>query len=270
MNNKDIKVERITPKLAQQYLDSNKGNRALRSGVVERYARDMKTGRWTECLMPIAFYDNGDIANGQHRLWAIIESGTTQEFWVQRNVSRAAGLNIDTELTRTIVDNARISGEDAGLSNTLVAVAQFFDVGGKTGKARSNAERLSVVRAHRMPCEWAEKNGPVGKGLRNAPILAAVARAYASGADPERLRHFGAVLSKGMGNGTEDYAAIALRNYLIDRQLKAAQSEPRDLFLKAMNIIGYFLKRKAVQSVRRVESEEFPLKATRVMKGGVK
>lgn len=119
-----IPIERVTPKKATEWLNANTSNRKLRDGVVEKYAEDMRHGRWTRCTAPICFYEDGDVADGQHRLWAIIESDTTQEFAVLRGLSRADGLNIDTGLNRSLVDNARISGADKDLSNAALTGAR--------------------------------------------------------------------------------------------------------------------------------------------------
>jgi len=100
-------LETITPTKAHTWLNRNTSNRKLRDGWVEKYASDMRAGKWTECIVPIVFYENGDIADGQHRLWAIIESDTPQRFFVLHGLTREAGLNIDTGGGRNLVDNAR-------------------------------------------------------------------------------------------------------------------------------------------------------------------
>lgn len=258
-------LEQITPAKAEQYLNRNKANRKLREGIAERYAHDMKTGHWTECPVPISFYEDGDIADGQHRLFAIVESEKTITFLVLHGLSREAGLNIDTGLSRTIVDNARISGLDDGLSNSLVALAPFYHAGkpnkgNDKGGALSNADKLALIARYRAVLDWAIANGPTGKGLRNSPILAAVARAYANGRDPERLRAFAVVLSKGFANGPEDSAAIALRNYIIGRDRRLAAQEGRDLFMKTMNAIHYFVRRRQLNLIKVVREEIYPLK----------
>lgn len=263
-----MEKERITPTVAERFLNANKGNRSLRAGVVEKYALDMEQGNWTDCIDPIAFYDDGDIADGQHRLYAIIESGKAFEFWVLRGVPRVAGLNIDTGLGRTIVDNAAISGLDKTLSNTLVALARFYDIGGWRKEGMSNAERLACVNKHRDVCVWAVQNGPSGRGFRNAVVLAAVARAYAHGADPDRLIQFSKMLNTGISNGNEDSAAIAFRNYIMARHFRVNSGEAHDVFLKCQNAIWYFLRHKPLQTIKRVGEEIYPLKVPK--KGGGK
>ena len=139
-----ITVEDIGPKKAEAWLNTNKSNRRMRDGVAERYAEDMRGGRWTACPEHISFYQDGDLADGQHRLWAIVDSGCTVEFPVARGLSRADGLNINTGLARNVIDNARISGADDGLSRTLISAANAIHHGGevtKGGKATARRWR---------------------------------------------------------------------------------------------------------------------------------
>ena len=266
-----MKVTRevIGPKQAEQLLNRNTSNRKLRTGVVEKYASDMKAGRWTESIDPIAFYTNGDLANGQHRLWAVVESKAKQEFLIIRGLSRAAGLNIDAQLMRTLVDNARISGIDADLTFSLVAVARAVAQGDRQVSWRSPtnkraaltyAEQAELVNSHREECLWAIHNGPVGRYIRNAIVLAAIARAYRVEEDHERLARFAEVLGKGFSEGTQESAAIAFRNYLQSKGPHAAQSSMwRDTFLKAQNAIWYFMRGRQLTTIKSIEEERYPL-----------
>lgn len=255
----NTKLVKVTPKMASDWINgSNSGNRKLREGIAEKYAHDMANDKWTECPVPISFYPDGEIADGQHRLWAVIESGTTQEFFIVHNLSREAGLNIDTGLGRTIVDNARISGVDKDLSNALVSLALFYDAGRPPQRGVSNAERIEIIAKHREPCDWAIKHGPVGRGIRNSTILAAVARAKQASADEDRLIRFCKVLSSGLAEGRDDSACVTLRNYLMSGTYR--KHEQRDLFLKAQNAIWYFLKRRPLGVLKTVKDEAFPIK----------
>lgn len=256
----EMKQEMISPERAEKYLNSNKANRKLRAGVFEKYQADMEDGKRTDCPVPISFYENGDIADGQHRLWAVLESGIPIKFWVCRGVKKEAGLNIDIGLPRTLVDNARISGVDDNLSNELIALVTFYVFGTRQRKPLSFSKRMELITAHREPCDWAIRCGLKGRGFRNAVVLAAIARAHHHGMEEERLREFSRVLSNGMSNGTEDSAAIALRNYVIARNFNAAGMDGADFFLRAQNAIAYFMKRKSLMVVRVATVEAFPLK----------
>ena len=256
----DIRIETISPSIATGYLNANRSNRKLRDGVVERYADDMKNGRWTECPEPISFYNDGDLADGQHRLWAIVEADVSITFPVARGLSREAGLNINTGLNRSLVDNARISGADKQVSNELIAVARSFEEGAKTNRAMSNSARLTLVEKHRDPCVWAISHGPRGKMLRNAVTVTAIARAYANGVSGDKLARFSEVMSTGFMNGDSETAAIAIRNYLIERGSQSSTTTLwRDTFLKVQNAISYFVAGKKLTVIKTVKEEAYPL-----------
>ena len=259
---KEIKLELITPEKAQVFLNANPGTRKLIDGLVEKYAADMAAENWTDCPAPIVIYFDGTIADGQHRLWAILESGKAQHFYVVRHFDRKAGLNLDNGRGRTLVDNARISGEDPSLSNALVALALFYDVGNVNRQTLSNRERLTVIAKHREPCVWALTHGPSGKGYRNASILAAIARAKAAGAEADRLQRFSKVLSSGLSEGPADFAAVTLRNYIQAKGNRILAHERRDIFMKAMNAIHYFMRLKPLNVIKAIKDEVYPLAGT--------
>lgn len=228
----------------------------------------MSAGRWTQCTAPIAFFEDGDLADGQHRLWAVVESGQSQKFLVIRGLSRKDGLNIDTGLNRSLVDAGRISGTDAGLTNELVAAARGINDGGPTGKgysASSYAHRVEIVKAHRDAAEWACSNGPRGRLIRNAITLAAVGRAWYhykdNPAQLARLKHFCDVMSKGLTESQDEFAAQVTRNYMLQKASAATTSAMWiDTFLKVQRAIAYFMDRKPVTVLRAQSEEAYPLK----------
>lgn len=255
----NVTIEKITPKVAEGMLNANTSNRALRDGVVESYAADMRAGRWTECPMPIVFYEDGDLADGQHRLFAVIESDTTQTFSVYRGLPRSAGLNIDMGLNRSLVDNARISGKGLpGLSAEMVAVARACEAGQPPGPRLSNAAKMEIVAAHHEAVTWAVANGPRCKGIRNAIVLAAVARAWYHEEDHGRLRRFCDVLGTGMADGEAESAAVALRNYMLLRStITTTTGMWTDTFRKVQNAIYYFMRTKKLSVIKAVGEEVY-------------
>lgn len=81
------KVESITPEYAMEVLEHhNPRNRSIAENTVNSYALDMKNGRWTLNHQGIAFDENGDLIDGQHRLWAVVFSGKTIEMLVTRGI----------------------------------------------------------------------------------------------------------------------------------------------------------------------------------------
>ncbi len=263
----EVQVMKVTPKMAEQWLNANTGNRKMRDGVAEKYADDMRSGNWTTCPEPISFFADGQLADGQHRLWAIVESGCTIEFPVARGLSKEDGLNINTGLTRTLVDNARISGRNTHLTNTIVSTARAVAEGGPAGSGRSASLRLQQVEQHEEAVRWAVSNGPKGQGIRNAVTLAAVARAWYFETDLARLKRFCDVLSTGFMDGDGETAAVAMRTYLQAKGPTAASSALWiDTFLKVQNAISYFMRGKRLTVIKATKDEAYPLKKTRAKK----
>lgn len=255
--------EYISPAKAEQMLNKNTENRKLRPGHAETLAADMKAGTWTTCYAPIVIYDTGIIADGQHRLWAIVDSGIGQWFLIVRGADKASGLNIDMGLGRTLVDNARISGVDTGLSTTLLSLCRAIEAGDRAnigrGKGQTNTQRLAHVSKHREAAQFAIHNGGKGRGFNNAIINGAIARAWYVEPDKERLTAFGKVFSSGFGEGEEDSAAIAMRNYFQSNQFLVTTGW-RDAFLKAQNAVYYFMRRRKLFVIKGLADERYPLK----------
>ena len=59
------------------------GARKLNDDCVLQYMVDIDDGAWTFCTAPITFYDNGNIADGQHRLKAIMDQHPLYNAYIQ-------------------------------------------------------------------------------------------------------------------------------------------------------------------------------------------
>lgn len=112
----DVTIERITPKKAEEYLGHNIKNRNIRRRDVDAIARDMKSGDWDFNGESIKFDTDGSLSDGQHRLLAIVESGTTQQMVVVRNIRPEAQDSIDTGAGRKLHDVLKLRGEVHGPS----------------------------------------------------------------------------------------------------------------------------------------------------------
>lgn len=152
-------AELITPELAMKWLEGNTHNRPLTHTAVALYLTDMKAGRWKLDGEPIIFDWDGTLQDGQHRLWACIESKTP--FWsvVTRGVDPASFDVIDTGKKRSASDLLGI--EKYPDSSTLAATARIV-IGYWTGEARhnhrhNNAETLRFVKDNPGLVEWVAK-----------------------------------------------------------------------------------------------------------------
>lgn len=115
MSKRKCKILTVTPDVAQRWLNEcNVHNRPLRPNLVDKYAAAMKRGEWRLTAEPIAFCgpynDECDEArgvtliNGQHRLWAVIESGVPCEMTVWWGCDSEEFNVIDQNAPRTLGD----------------------------------------------------------------------------------------------------------------------------------------------------------------------
>lgn len=100
----DMEIVEVTPAIAEAWLEKNVSNRKLSDTAVTKYAKLMTDGMWHYDGSPIRFDTTGKLIDGQHRMWAIIESDTTQQFIVLRNLDPKAFITIDTGKARSFGD----------------------------------------------------------------------------------------------------------------------------------------------------------------------
>ena len=99
-----IKMESITPALAEEYLDTMPHNRRTRQRVINDLVGAIKGNSWFPTIEPIHFDEAGALRNGQHRMWAIVETGKTLDVLVVRGATEEEIDAIDTGSPRLTGD----------------------------------------------------------------------------------------------------------------------------------------------------------------------
>lgn len=94
----------ITPELAKQMLTANVANRDIRWWWVSALSDAIKRGEFEATHQGIAFDDMGRLADGQHRLYAVIESGVSIPMMVSFGLPQSAVKLIDQGIKRTVSD----------------------------------------------------------------------------------------------------------------------------------------------------------------------
>lgn len=77
-----FQVCEVTPPIAADFLKRNRKNRKLKEATLEGYTRDMKNDAWYLTHQGIAFDDDGNLIDGQHRLEAIVRSKKSVRLFV--------------------------------------------------------------------------------------------------------------------------------------------------------------------------------------------
>lgn len=89
-------IRTITPEIAAEWLATNHNNRSLMPNKIAQFAQAMRLNEWDVTHQGIAFDENGDLLDGQHRLHAVIKAGIPVDMLVIRGARRDTFAKIDT------------------------------------------------------------------------------------------------------------------------------------------------------------------------------
>jgi len=121
----------IGPTLASRLMENNLNNRSFRESHAKDIARQMKLERWKASPEPIVITNRGRLVNGQHRLWAVVETSTTQEFSVvvipDEQYTEIFEI-LDQGATRSSADVLREDNKNITPLNYLLRAAGFKSV----------------------------------------------------------------------------------------------------------------------------------------------
>ena len=248
-----ISIELVNPTIAKRWLEQNTNNRRLRRESVNKYARDMSAGDWHRKPVAICFDDSGLLGNGQHTLNAIIESGTSQELLIARNVPRKSIALMDIGLKRTFADVAHFIGENYDSRRGAVARTAAWGV---NWEQKSFDEVFDAYREHKEVIDFVCDRSPKKVGY-SAAVLAVCARAMYTH-DASKVERFLDILTTGLVDDLSESAAVRLRDFLRTRGIhgRAGQNE---VFRKTTSALAAFLRGEPLAKIYGTGEDLFPL-----------
>jgi hypothetical protein len=101
----------VTPEMALHWLNRLVNCRVVSPGVVEAYARDMKSGHWSDNGETIKWDIEDNCFDGEHRLRACILAGVPFESWVVTGLAVQAAHTVDLGHKRLLAQVLKNSGE---------------------------------------------------------------------------------------------------------------------------------------------------------------
>lgn len=104
------RLVKVTPAMAERWLEGNVLNRSIKDRIVKFYADQMKRNMWKTNGSTLVFASDGTMLDGQHRLWGCIEAKTPFVTFVCEGVDKDTFPTIDTGANRTVADVLNISG----------------------------------------------------------------------------------------------------------------------------------------------------------------
>lgn len=168
-----IEVESITPERAEDLLSTAAANRRLNDDRVSAYAKDMMQGRWLPASSMIVLDEGGALIDGQHRLAAVLESGSTQEFIVRYDAPAGAIAVIDSGRSRSAADTLRIEGYSyTSLISAAARLCLSYPHSGKRAKGVTNSEIVQFVHDNPDLPKFVHEHAPMHAHAHGWPSIA--------------------------------------------------------------------------------------------------
>lgn len=96
MTKRRLEIIILGPEKAMELLENNKINRPISQPHVNRIADQIRAKKWRFNGNSIKISEDGEIVDGQHRLWAVIEAKRPVETMIFYGVQRDAFATLDT------------------------------------------------------------------------------------------------------------------------------------------------------------------------------
>ncbi len=224
MQDKYWRVE-ITPKQARALRERNVSNNRSLKRKKETYARDMKYGKWMEGTgETIKFNENGELCDGQNRLYAIELAGVPVVVDIKTMVPNNAFAVIDSGVPRDDGDALKIlqvpnSARTAAMSRIVQVLKNGSNNIGTHAGMNVNPSRQEVVE---FVLEHNDKLQELGNRFANMAKRLEVKGMGPSGwfvcwwltycKDKERAEEFINIVENGEGAGGQLLATIMEKN----------------------------------------------------------
>lgn len=138
MTTAQAKFMTVTPKIAERWLEEHEDvvresgltslNRIINDNVVTQYGTDMKSGRWIENGESVKRAKNGRLVDGQHRLWACVQSGSPFRTLVVEGFSEAETQDVfqTTDIGRVKIPSAFLSASGVQYSGFVAPAIRYI------------------------------------------------------------------------------------------------------------------------------------------------
>jgi len=252
----------VTPQMAQNWLQSNENNRRVQQDRVKLYAAAMARGGWHFTHQGIAFYEDGRLADGQHRLLAIVLSQCAVWMNVTYGLKLPAATAVDAGRPRNLTNAMHFMGLDTRNKFVPVARALFQEYmaqrgnGSVRGRAVDNDVFIKFCESAREAVEFSVASSCT-KGLSHAVVRAAISAAWFS-RDCDRLSQFKEQLHSGVISSNADSAVARLRDWLQTSKTTNGTARP-EIWRRTCTALLAYLEYRPLSKLYAREDVTFPI-----------
>lgn len=222
-------VINVSPEFAKKLLDT-RPNRSISKKKVDAWAYEMENGNWQLNGETIAIYEDGTLANGQHRLSAIIKTGLTLPMLVVFGVKQDVNI-YDVGRPRSTSDVLKFGGMDKKLADKSLVALTKLHYEYQTGNTNVPISKIKdFLELEKDTLLFVKQVSNIGhrKGIRiTASMLLAAYYALKNGESFDDIEKFFKCLSNGFYEGKEETSAIVLRNDVIEKRVDSKLTKDR-------------------------------------------
>lgn len=252
----------VTPHQAKYWLDNcNLRNRNLRETQVRQFVKDMLNDNWEMTHQGIAFYEDGMLADGQHRLAAIVKANVSVKLFVATGLPQKTAKTIDQNRPRMMHDVIRIGGENDWIDKHVVAICRFLlgNMGESTETPSVNTV-VDLANKYKHSIQLVKSmTGTKKRYVTHSGLAASYVCALIAGVPDEKIKRFTEVMLSGeIFNATEN-AAIRLREFLISNPGCWIGRSRLETSMKAQRAIDAFAKNQPLAKLYTPASLTYPI-----------
>ena len=250
------RLAKITPAMAERWLEGNVLNRKIKDKIVKFYADQMARGLWLQNGSTLVFASDGTLLDGQHRLWACIDAKVPFTTLVAEGIDKASFSTIDTGASRTAGDVVNIAGYKQA-SAMLAGAAQHIITYKKcaAGGFKTKVPRTEVLK-------FVQENPPLRELVTIASSIKSPVRKHAAVVTaicfmaekkyPQQVRNF---LRKFMTG--EELTAKSPILILRNRFIAEINLRPQDRLTLTANAWNAYVDGKQISSLK-LSGNTFP------------
>jgi len=260
---KKAKIEIITPAQAEMILNYNQGNRPIRDTKVELLSRANSEGRWKLTNDAIAmtgdsFASPGRVLNGQHRLFACVESGKPIEVLVLYGADEDAYAVMDTGSPRKAKD--LLPGPNQSVKTAMTNIVFNYHRNELYTRSQGmvcNDEALIAYEAHPSIAETCERYLVKTKSIMRAVSGVLAGFALIRESDEAAADDFIQRVLSGVGLAPES-PELTLRNRLIMEQTRSGALPVTIYAAMVIKTWNAYVSGSSISKLQFRDSESFP------------
>lgn len=255
----------VTPAMAVEWLNRNRNNRPLNIQRVAMLKKAIEDGTFALTHQGIAFYGKFDeLADGQHRLAAIIEAGIAVEMIVSWGLTKDVVHAIDRGRPRSIANVLGFIGMPMSQAQVATCRALWQEYYAARKETAWNGQVFDTTR-FAVFCDYVADAVDFAmppkacRGLSHASVTAAISSAWFTQSRVD-LGRFKDLLHGDALATDRETAAVRLREYLLVTRVSTGGTEARqELYFRACTALRAFLEGRGLSKLYCRPDARFPI-----------